>query len=275
MATAPARPVERAGLLDVAADGVHGGLERRRDRVRPDGLPADGVDPDGRAVERGLDPRGQVPDGTTEAFDLARPGDEPPGPSQDDGQRRRQGDEGRDGEEDGELHTAVPGPVSAGPAAELLQQRRADLDEIADDEDIREVGDGSVRVAVDRHDRARGLHADLVLDRAADAEREIELWLHDLAGLADLLAVRDPARVDGRPRRPDRAAQRGGQVLEQREARRSADPATTGDDDPRIVDRDRRALGDDAIDDRDAWGARAFPAPPRSRPFRSTRPGWP
>ena len=43
------------------------------------------------------------------------------------------------------------------------------------------------------------LHPDLVLDRAADPEREVELGLDDLAGLADLLAVRDPAR--NRPRR--------------------------------------------------------------------------
>ena len=58
------------------------------------------------------------------------------------------------------------------------------------------------------------LHPDLVLDRAGDPEGEVERGLHDLAGLADLLGVRDPARVDGRPRRADGAAERLGELLD-------------------------------------------------------------
>ena len=85
-----------------------------------------------------------------------------------------------------------------------------------------------------------GLHPDLVLDRAGDAEREVELRLDDLAGLADLLGVRDPARVDGRARRADRAAERLRELLDELEAVRAADAAAARDDDPGLLDRERR-----------------------------------
>ena len=68
-------------------------------------------------------------------------------------------------------------------------------------------------------------------------EREVELRLDDLAGLADLLGVRDPARVDRRARRPDRAAERLGELLDELEPLGAADAATAGDDDPRLLDR--------------------------------------
>ncbi len=44
----------------------------------------------------------------------------------------------------------------------------------------------------------RGLHPDPVLDRAGDAQPKIQGRFHDLAGLADLQLVRDPAGVGGR-----------------------------------------------------------------------------
>ena len=45
-------------------------------------------------------------------------------------------------------------------------------------------------------------------------EREVERGLHDLAGLADLLGVRDPAGVDRRARRPDGATERLRELLD-------------------------------------------------------------
>ena len=71
-----------------------------------------------------------------------------------------------------------------------------------------------------------------MLDRAADPEREVELRLDDLAGLADLLGVRDPARIDRRTRRADRAAERRGELADEREPVRAADAAAARDDDP-------------------------------------------
>ena len=75
-----------------------------------------------------------------------------------------------------------------------------------------------------------------MLDRAADPERQVELGLDDLARLADLLAVRDPARVDRRPCRADGAAERVGDVADDSEAVRPADAAASGDDDPGLLD---------------------------------------
>ena len=136
--------------------------------------------------------------------------------------------------------------------------RLADGDEVTDHEHVGEVGDGRVRVAVDGDDRRGGLHADLVLDRAADAHREVELRLDDLAGLADLLAVRDPARVDRGSRRAHGAAQGRGELLDEPEPVGAADAAATGHDDPGVIDRRGGALGLDAVDDRDR-GLRQLP----------------
>ena len=115
---------------------------------------------------------------------------------------------------DGRTRSGCSSTCSPRPAAQPARARSAassagaDLEQVADDDQVGELGDRRVRVAVDRDDRLGGLHPDLVLDRAADPEREVERRLHDLAGLADLLGVRDPARVDRGPGRPDRAAER-------------------------------------------------------------------
>ena len=82
-------------------------------------------------------------------------------------------------------------------------------------------------------------------------EREVQLGLDDLAGLADLLAVRDPARIDRGPGRADRAAERLGELLDDPEAIRAADAAATGDDDPRLLDRRRRTGLADPVHDAD------------------------
>src|SRR6476620_3888265 len=109
-----------------------------------------------------------------------------------------------------------------------LGQLRDDLVEIADDAEVGELEDRGVRVLVDRHDVLRGLHADLVLDRARDAGREVELRCHGLARLADLRRVRVPAGVDDRACRRDRAAERARELLEPLEALGLAQAAAAG-----------------------------------------------
>src|SRR3954447_15842129 len=99
-----------------------------------------------------------------------------------------------------------------------LGQLGDDLVEVAHDAEVGELEDRCVRVLVDRYDVLRGLHADLVLDRAGDARGEVQLRRHGLARLADLGRVGVPARVDDRAGRRDGAAQGPGEGLERLEA---------------------------------------------------------
>src|SRR5216684_4368268 len=72
-----------------------------------------------------------------------------------------------------------------------------DLEEVADDAIVGHLEDRRFLVLVDRHDGLAVLHAGEVLDRAGDADGDIEVGRHDLAGLADLVVVGHVARVDG------------------------------------------------------------------------------
>src|SRR4051794_11632590 len=133
-----------------------------------------------------------------------------------------------------------------------LGQLRDDLVEVAHDAEVGELEDRGVRVLVDRHDVLRALHADLVLDRARDAGREVELRRHGLARLADLGGIREPARVDDRPGRRHRAAEHAGELLELLEALRLAEPAAAGHEDLGVLDVD---LGAALLAARDHGGA--------------------
>src|SRR5690349_21917238 len=97
---------------------------------------------------------------------------------------------------------------------------RDDLVEVAHHAEVGELEDRGVGVLVDGHDVLRGLHADLVLDRAGDAGREVQLRRDGLARLADLGRVGVPAGVDHGARGGDGAvaAERLGQVLAELEA---------------------------------------------------------
>src|SRR3954451_4096154 len=99
-----------------------------------------------------------------------------------------------------------------------LSQLGQDLVQVADDAQVGELEDRRVLVLVDRDDVLRRLHADLVLDGARDAGRQVQLRRDALAGLADLRRVRVPARVDDRAGRRDGAAQGVGQLLAELEA---------------------------------------------------------
>ena len=72
--------------------------------------------------------------------------------------------------------------------------------------------DRRLGVLVDRDDGARALHADDVLDGAADAQRQVELGRDGLAGGADLAVHGQPAGIADRTRRRNLSAQRFGQA---------------------------------------------------------------
>src|SRR5215210_2333560 len=117
-----------------------------------------------------------------------------------------------------------------------LGQLGHDLVEVADDPEVGELEDRGVRVLVDRDDVLRGLHADLVLDRARDARGEIQLRRDGLARLADLGGVGVPARVDHRARGRDRAAERARELLERLEALGLAEAAPARDEHVGVLD---------------------------------------
>ena len=63
--------------------------------------------------------------------------------------------------------------------------------QIGDEADVGHLEDRGSRILVDRDDRARVLDAREVLDRAGDADGDVELRRDDLAGLTYLQIVRD------------------------------------------------------------------------------------
>src|SRR3954447_6324112 len=117
-----------------------------------------------------------------------------------------------------------------------LGQLGQDLVEVADDPEVGELEDRSVRVLVDRDDVLRVLHADLVLDRAGDPRGQVQLRRDGLARLADLRRVGVPAGVDDRAGRRHGAAQGGGELLAELEALGLAETAAAGDQDRGVLD---------------------------------------
>src|SRR3954452_8190120 len=138
-------------------------------------------------------------------------------------------------------------PCPLGPAMALapaglhrVGQLRQDLVEVADDAEVGELEDRRVGVLVDGHDVLRGLHADLVLDGAGDARRQVQLRGDGLARLADRRRVGVPAGVDHRAGGGDGAvaAERLGQVVAELEALGLAQAAAAGDQDAGALDVD-------------------------------------
>src|SRR5260370_3598676 len=97
---------------------------------------------------------------------------------------------------------------------ELLGEEGGDLEEVTDDAVVGDLEDRRLRVLVDRADHLGGPHAGQVLDRAGDAEAQVELGRDRAPGLADLEPVRPPARVHRRARGPDRRANHLGQLFQ-------------------------------------------------------------
>src|SRR5262245_29677315 len=129
------------------------------------------------------------------------------------------------------------GLATSAARAHELRELRDDLVQIPDDTDVAEVEDRRVRVLVDRDDRPRALHADLVLDRAGDPARDVEPWRHGLPRLADLGRVRIPTRVDDGARRTHGTTERRRELLEHGESLRGTETAAARDDDVRVLDR--------------------------------------
>src|SRR5258708_17435334 len=93
-------------------------------------------------------------------------------------------------------------------------QLRHDLEQISHDAVVGHLEDRRFLVLVDRHDGLAVLHAGEMLDRAGDANGNVEVGRHDLAGLADLVVVGHVACVDGGAAGAEAGPQLVGQGLE-------------------------------------------------------------
>ena len=80
--------------------------------------------------------------------------------------------------------------------AERIHQLRHDFKQIPNQPVIRHLEDRCIGILVDGDDDFRFLHPGQMLDGAGDADREVELWRDDLAGLANLVVIRDKTGVD-------------------------------------------------------------------------------
>ena len=97
-------------------------------------------------------------------------------------------------------------PAQALAALELFGELGHELEQVADQAVVGDLEDRRLLVLVDRDDHLAVLHPGQVLDGAGDADRDVELGRHDLAGLADLPVV--GARSPRRPRRGGRRRRR-------------------------------------------------------------------
>src|SRR5438128_742935 len=76
---------------------------------------------------------------------------------------------------------------------DLFRESRHDFEEIPHDPVVGNLEDRRVLVLVDGHNDLRRAHAGEVLDRARDADSDVERGAHRLAGLAHLVRVWPPS----------------------------------------------------------------------------------
>ena len=107
---------------------------------------------------------------------------------------------------------------------------------VAHDAQISNTEDWGFRVFVDRNDRLGALHADQMLGRTGDTGRDVYVWLYDLAGLTDLVAVRNPAGVNNCTACPRCCLECQRKALDQCVAVGFAEAASTGDNNSCLVE---------------------------------------
>src|SRR5688500_11266276 len=105
------------------------------------------------------------------------------------------------------MRSTSPSPYwRCGSYLKLFGQLRHDLEQVADQADVRDLEDRRLFVLVDGDDHLRILHTCEVLDRAGNADRNIDFGCDNLAGLADLVIVGGIAGIDRGPACTDRGA---------------------------------------------------------------------
>src|SRR4030095_8390165 len=123
-----------------------------------------------------------------------------------------------------------PGPVNS---VQRRGQLGQDLKEVADKAVVGDLEDRRLGILVDRDDHFAVLHPGQMLDRPGNADGDVKVGGHDLAGLPDLIVVGYVARIDGRARGSDRRVELVRERIEQLEVLGVAEATTAGDDDAR------------------------------------------
>src|SRR6185436_3837963 len=108
---------------------------------------------------------------------------------------------------------------------------RHDLEQIPDDTIVGNLEDRRLLVLVDGDDGLAVLHAGEMLDRAGDADGNVEVGRHHLAGLADLVVVRHVTGIDRGAAGAEAGAELVGERLEDLEVVAAAHAAAARDDD--------------------------------------------
>src|SRR5262249_59850602 len=106
------------------------------------------------------------------------------------------------------------GGALAAVVSKLRHDRRNDLVEVADDGPVCARDDRGALVVVDHQDPLGALTADDVLDRAADAARDVEVGRNSCTGLPDLVGMRSPAEVRDDARAADGTSEEVRKLLE-------------------------------------------------------------
>src|SRR5262245_13393846 len=86
----------------------------------------------------------------------------------------------------GGIPRSMTGRMRSGPSSVELDELLGDVEQIAGRTVMGDIEDRCLGIGVDRDDRSGRLHAGEVLNRAGDAEGEVDLRFHRLARLADL-----------------------------------------------------------------------------------------
>src|SRR3546814_6059450 len=91
--------------------------------------------------------------------------------------------------------------------SELLGQLRHDLEEIANQTEVRNLKNRRILILVDGDDGLGVLHAGKMLDRAGYADGDIDFGSNELTRLPHLIVVGDIASVHGRTRAEEQTSE--------------------------------------------------------------------
>src|SRR4051794_31094631 len=113
-----------------------------------------------------------------------------------------------------------------------------DFEKVPDNTVIGNAENRGVGVLVDGDDDPGTAHAGQMLDGAADAAGDVEVWGDSFAGLPDLKGIVTITGVASPARRSDCAAEQRCELSEQGKAGGTFHAAPAGDDDPRLCEVD-------------------------------------